>query len=222
MKYVPPMGKIFDQLTVIDVGPVKGKIQCVYCLCSCGKKVCVRVSDLTRWERTKRRRTLSCGCARSKSVSAGRRKAGLNTQHGLSQTKEYDIWRGMIRRCHDSKNAAFANYGARGIFVCDRWRRSFTAFVKDMGQRPEGCSLDRIDNNRGYELSNCRWASRREQNKNTRKNRYFTAFGKAQHLSAWAKEYNIELTTVRHRIDKLGYSMEQALTIPKRGSHAAN
>ena len=83
-------------------------------------------------------------------------------------TTEYRIWAGMKTRCLNPRNASYHNYGDRGIHVCVRWRHSFRAFLRDMGPRPLGTSLDRIDNDDGYCKSNCRWATAREQRENQR------------------------------------------------------
>ena len=90
-----------------------------------------------------------------------------NYKHGMCGTPEYRAWGGMIQRCTNPKDRTFKNYGGRDIQVCDRWRK-FTNFFSDMGLRPEGLSIDRINNNGNYEKSNCRWATWIEQNNNKR------------------------------------------------------
>ncbi len=94
--------------------------------------------------------------------------AMTRTTHGWSRTPEYKAWQSMIQRCTNPKNHAYARYGGRGITVCDRWLAGFDAFLADMGPRPEGHSLDRVDVNGNYEPRNCRWATLSEQNANVR------------------------------------------------------
>jgi hypothetical protein len=92
----------------------------------------------------------------------------MNEHHGMSNTPEYRTWVAMNRRCSDPHNVGFKHYGGRGIAVCDRWRDSFISFYTDMGARPDGMSLDRIDVNGNYEPDNCRWASPKQQGLNRR------------------------------------------------------
>ena len=90
-------------------------------------------------------------------------------RHGMSRSPEYNSWAGMLKRCYNPNNPSYKNYGGRGIKVCDRWRHSFINFYSDMGGRPSGLTLDRVDNDGNYEFSNCRWATDKEQNNNQRK-----------------------------------------------------
>lgn len=89
--------------------------------------------------------------------------------HGYSRTPEYTVWAMMIQRCCNPKHVAYVNYGGRGITVCERWRNSFCAFLADMGFRPNGLSIDRIDNDGNYEPGNCRWATDQQQSFNRRR-----------------------------------------------------
>lgn len=135
-----------------------------------------------------------------------RREAG-----GLSDSREYGIWLSMRNRCERKQDKDYANYGGRGIRVCERWQRSFLAFYSDMGPRPSPYhSIDRIDNSRGYEPENCRWTSRSEQNENTRRSTPLTYNGETLSARQWSERTGIPLQTIRTRM-KRGRSPDEVL-----------
>ncbi len=136
------------------------------CQCDCGEITTVHANALLRGA------TTSCGCYRKQWASENAK------EHGLSKTVEYHVWRGMIQRCTDPNTDCYDRYGGRGITVCARWRKSFEAFLGDMGKRPSSAhSVERIDNAGGYEPSNCRWATDTEQSNNRRSNHILTHRG---------------------------------------------
>lgn len=126
-----------------------------HCLCDCGKETSVRSTHL----RAPSRATVSCGCyGRTKSITHGHARSGQ-----LSKT--YVAWKSMLQRCTDPSSTSYPHYGGRGITVCARWH-AFENFLADMGTCPPGLSLDRKENESNYEPGNCRWLSRRDQNRN--------------------------------------------------------
>lgn len=144
------IGARFGRLTIIGLEKLKAK-----CLCDCGTEKTVHRSNLSSGS------TTSCGCYMREFVSVNSKK------HGKRKTRTYNIWSNMRQRCHNENHPAFNRYGGRGIFVCERWRSSFEAFVEDMGDCPEGLEIDRKNNNLGYFKENCRWATRAAKNQNT-------------------------------------------------------
>jgi hypothetical protein len=116
----------------------------------------------------------------------------------ISSTKIYWVWQQMLRRCYTPTNCSYKNYGARGIKVCERWH-SFPLFLQDMGEAPEGMTLERDNNNGDYEPSNCRWATRKEQARNFRRNVVIEFRGKTQSMVEWCEELSLRYVAVSQR-----------------------
>lgn len=129
--------------------------------------------------------------------------------------KSYITWRHMINRCNDPKSKSYVDYGKRGIKICDRWG-DFKSFVEDMGDRPSGYTLDRIDNDGHYSLANCRWATKKEQALNRRSNRLIVYDGETHTICEWAEKIGISRTTLAQRLDAYGWSIAQAFRKEKR------
>lgn len=141
-----------------------------------------------------------------------------NTTHGRSHTPIYRTWASMCNRCTNQNDPNYPRYGGRGITVCERWGSSFDNFLADMGERPEGMSIERKDNSGNYEPGNCRWATRKEQAQNTRRNVQLTFGGRTQPMVAWAAEVGITPAALRLRLQK-GWTLERALSSPLRVVH---
>lgn len=136
------------------------------------------------------------------------------------RSKTYTTWNNMVSRCTKPYHDKFYMYGARGITVCNEWL-DFSNFLRDMGERPEGKTLDRVDNTKGYSKENCRWADRETQQRNMRRNNNVTLCGKTQCLEAWARELGVYPTTIKHRI-KAGWSEEKILNTPSLKTKSVN
>ena len=136
----------------------------------------------------------------------------------------YSVWRSMINRCTCETSQSYKHYGGRGISICQEWLDSFHTFVKDMGERPKGASIDRINVNGNYEPSNCRWATRKEQQSNKRNNVLITYDGITKTLKAWSDELGVKSDTIKDRIES-GYSLDIALflkRLPKANKFTGN
>lgn len=135
-------------------------------------------------------------------------------KHGMSESKAFALWMYILNRCYCKSSSGYRKYGARGIAVCERWRNSFKNFYADMGDRPPGMSIERIDNNGPYSPENCKWATRKEQASNTRRNVIVEANGKRLTLTDWANELGLSPSALTNRI-KRGMSPEEAVTAPR-------
>lgn len=199
-------GEQFGRLTVVKRhGRIKG-VTYWLCRCDCGSEKIVRHGQLTSG------RTKSCGC-----LAAEQRK-NRNYRHGMQRTPEWKAWVEAKSRCQP-KNPKHQWYADRGIKVCDEWANDFRAFFDHMGSCPTGASLDRIDNNKGYEPGNCRWATKIKQANNTRTNRFITAFGKRQTLAEWSREFGVRASTIAYRLRQTRMTREEAVSRQTMGAN---
>lgn len=200
-RVIEMVGKRFGRLTVVSQAPILSwKNRRWHCVCDCGNRIAVAGGDLRNG------RSQSCGCLRQERI----------TTHGMSRTPIYKAWAGMLSRCNNPGSTYYHYYGGRGITVCERWQ-TFENFHADMGDRPKGLSLDRIDNDKGYSPENCRWATSRQQCQNRSNNVELTLNGKTQCVSEWSRELGIGTQTLYERIWR-GWSDEDTLTLPPRPS----
>lgn len=162
------VGQRFIKLVVLEeVGLSPRGHRLCYARCDCGRTVTVRAAALKAGGRK------SCGCLLAPGGASRLAAAKKKTIHGESRagkkTPEWNTWWGVIKRCEDPSHSSYDRYGGAGIKICPRWRASYLAFLEDMGRKPTPRhTIDRIDNEKGYEPSNCRWASYKEQRANQR------------------------------------------------------
>lgn len=128
------------------------------------------------------------------------------------ESTTHAIWRGMLARCSNPKSKDFPRYGGRGITVCDRWLQ-FANFVADMGERPDGMTLERRDGAKGYSPDNCTWATPKQQARNRRNNVAVSHNGVTATVAEWAERTGLERKTLEYRI-RAGWPAERALTTP--------
>lgn len=169
------------------------------CRCSCGTKTKTRASHLVRGN------SKSCGCQQLKAV----------TSHGMTGDPIFRSWESMKSRCLNPNDPSYDRYGGRGIKICKSWISSFETFYADMGKRPKGKSLDRIDNAGDYTPKNCKWSTPKEQAANRRSTRFITYNGKSYALAVLAKKFCISHARLMWRLDA-GWSAEKALSTPIR------
>lgn len=182
-------GQKCGYLTAIAYAGSNGRASLWTVRCVCGKEFTMDASEFRKQQ--KRGVLASCGCRKRESISLRLRR------HGRSNTPLFNVWHSMKERCECPTAQAWANYGGRGIRVCESWSKSFEAFAEDMGgSYRAGLTLDRIDVNGPYSKENCRWATYREQANNTRR----TIRIKGRPLSDWSRETGIGMTTLYYRL----------------------
>ena len=192
-------GLVFGRLTILNAIRINSCIWC-NCKCSCGKEVKVRYQSLKA--KNIHSRTQSCGCY----MRQHRYK-----KHGMWKSKVYAVWSCMLQRCSNKKHPQYKVYGGAGIKVCHRWL-NFCNFIKDMGE-PNGFTLDRINNLKGYKKSNCRWATYKQQIVNRNVTHWLNYKNENLCLSDWATKFQIKPETITARL-RYGCSTEEALTLP--------
>jgi len=202
MKKLDLTGQRFGRLTVLkEAGRTKWKQIIWHCLCDCGNYKNIVSFSLKNGD------SKSCSCFSRE--EAARRE----TTHGLSKTSTFHIWHTMRAQCYNINASSYYLYGARGIKICKRWHK-FENFISDMGIRPIGKSIERRNNNKGYFPENCYWATRKEQSRNTRRNRLITYKNKTFCIAEWEERLNFSKKLIWQRLFRDHWSIEKALTTP--------
>lgn len=204
-KLVDISGQRFGMLVAVKRIAIKPRRGSLWeCKCDCGNTKAIFQCQLRQGK------TKSCGCFFKKNVGK------WNTTHGCSMTKAFRSWMGMIRRCHSEHDAAFARYGGRGIKVCEEWRNSFDAFLRDMGHPPTAKhSIGRIDNDGHYQKDNCEWQTAAQQNANRSNSVFITIDGKTKCVSEWCRHFGVNVPAAFARI-KYGWDPVRVFTTPIR------
>lgn len=198
-KPIDMTGQRYGRLSVIEMaGHNKHRQRLWRCVCDCGETTEV-LGFLLRQEQTR-----SCGCLAREAI------ANVNKKHGKSGTQIFNVHSAMMDRCYMQTNHAYKNYGGRGITVCGRWH-DFENFYADMGDKPKGMTLERIDNHGPYSPDNVRWASYKDQANNRRSNVVLEFQGRKQTMQQWSDEMGLKIQTVWARLNR-GWSVDRALT----------
>lgn len=198
--------KFFGRWQVIRQAHSRGKHPYWDCRCLCGNSRAVNQSSLMSGLST------SCGCY---SREASRAVGKANITHGMSGTPTYQIWQGIVQRCTVKTNPNYQFYGGAGVKLDSRWL-VFENFLTDMGEKPEGKSIDRRKGTEGYSADNCRWATKKEQQRNLKNNLIVKFNGTSKLLIEWCEELGLAYQTIHSRLFNYGWSVEKALTQPIR------
>lgn len=201
-KLIDLSGKRFGKLVVIERAENVGKGIAVWkCLCDCGNVTYVRGSNL------KGGAVKSCGCLLHVS---------RNYTHRMSKTRIYREWSSIKTRCCYKTSERYKDYAPRGIQMCKEWEQSFEAF-RDWAYAngyADNLSIERINNDKGYQPDNCKWIPLNEQANNRRTSYAFTKDGVTKNLAEWCKDYGVNYQLAHNRIHKLGWDFERAMTTP--------
>lgn len=178
-------------------------------MCDCGNVVERKSGEVRRGACS------SCGCLAREGASERMeqiRHLGTesSTKHGMTGSREWVSWDSMKQRCTNEAHKSYHNYGGRGIKVCQEWIDSFEAFLKDMGERPEGMTLERVDTDGNYCPENCVWATRKQQANNRRSNHDLVHGGITKTVKQWSEEKGISDKAILYRL-KAGWSVEDAI-----------
>lgn len=196
------VGKKFGRLLVKKFSHIdKGHHSCWHVECECGKNKIVHGFNIEAGN------IKSCGCLRNELLVL------RSIKHGYGATPIYHVWASMRQRCNSQNAVVYKYYGGRGIRICDRWLNSFENFYADMGEKPEGMSIERIDNDGDYEPDNCYWSTHFQQSRNMRSNKYITFNGKTLCHVDWSRLIGGGDNLVYQRL-KLGWSEERAISVP--------
>lgn len=196
-------GLVFGRLTVVGFSHMD-KVAYWNCVCECGNNYVANGSRLRQC------RVKSCGCLAKETA------AKLLTTHGLSRSPIYESYRSMLKRCNSLTDKEYHNYGGRGITVCSRWLSSFENFALDMGERPEGKTLDRINTDGNYEPTNCKWSTHKVQANNKRNSVYLEIDGESKTISEWADISGIAYQTIQRRVKTYNWSHKDAVFKPSK------
>lgn len=185
------VGKRYGRLVVSNLDHVHNRTTYWKCECDCGNTAVVCRGGLTSGD------IISCGCYRTE------HKHEFGKTHGLSRDPLYTVWGGMVQRCTNKNAANYERYGGRGITICPEWRDNFKSFYDWSIQHgyETGLTLDRKNNDLGYDPDNCRWITRKQQQNNTRANHFVTHNGKTHSIAEWSRILGVNHETLRYRVN---------------------